>query len=503
MSTMQTLRERPAGVSSVERRGSLVTATTPLWVGGVALTLALLIFVAWAFRGQPGDDPYITYRYAHNLAHGNGFVYNVGERVQSTTTPLYTLLLAGVGLAGLDIPTVGYYLSIVALLGFGVCCVGFVVAAGLSRCLGLGAAALTFASPVTPFGLGAEMPLLMMLAWGSWWAAAEGRWHIAAVLAALAVVTRGDGVLVGAALALVYLYVNRKVGPRKWTWSAASFYLLLAVPWFIFAWLYFGSPLPATLGAKQAQGAADGAATFLEGLLLFWRHSFGALEALWVPAPFVVAVGIGTLLWRRGWLLLPVVWAILFIVGFSLLGVPRYPWYYSALVPVAALALIVGGGVLGAALAGRRRGGNVGQQGLVWGSILVLLLAGAPFLLASMNGRRLEPVPRYRLYMQVGDWLAQNTPPEVSVGAEEVGLLGYHSQRRIIDFVGLIQPEIAPRRAAGDNLWAVQTYSPDYIVAFPPWLAAVGGDPWVRERYSTLRTFEVPGADVATLLKKR
>jgi hypothetical protein len=500
---MQTLRERPAAVSAVERKGGAGATATLLWVGGVVLTLALLIFVAWAFRGQPGDDPYITYRYAYNLAHGNGFVYNVGERVQSTTTPLYTLLLAGAGLAGLDIPTAGYYLSIVALLGHGVCCVGFVVAAGLSRWIGLGTVALTFASPVTPFGLGAEMPLLMVLAWGSWWAAAEGRWHIAALLAAFATVTRGDGVLVGAALALVYLYVYRKVSPRRWPWSAALIYLLLAIPWYIFAWLYFGSPLPATLGAKQAQGAAEGAATFLEGLLLFWRHSFGALEALWLPALFVMAAGVGTLLWRRGWLLLPVVWATLFIGGFALLGVPRYPWYYSPLVPMAALALILGGGMLGAALVRRYRVRNAGQMGLFWGSILVLLLAGAPFLLASIEGRRLEPVPRYRLYMQVGDWLAQNTPPEVSVGAEEVGLLGYHSQRRIIDFVGLIQPEVAPRRAAGDNLWAVQTYSPDYIVAFPPWLAAVGGDPWVRERYITLRTFEVPGADVATLLKKR
>ena len=90
-----------------------------------------------------------------------------------------------------------------------------------------------------------------------------------------------------------------------------------------------------------------------------------------------------------------------------------------------------------------------------------------------------------------------------SLGAEEVGMLGYYSNRRIVDFVGLLQPEVAPHRARGDNLWVVRTYHPTYILAFPAWLAAVGSDPWVKEHYSTLRTFDWPGSDQATLLKSR
>jgi hypothetical protein len=103
----------------------------------------------------------------------------------------------------------------------------------------------------------------------------------------------------------------------------------------------------------------------------------------------------------------------------------------------------------------------------------------------------------------VGGWLAQNTPPGASVGAEEVGFLGYHSRRRIVDFVGLLQPDVAPRRAAGDNLWAVRNYEPDYIVAMPAWRASAGSDQWVQEHYMTLRTFEWPGSETATLLQKK
>ncbi len=43
---------------------------------------------------RPFDDTYITFRYSLNLASGHGFVYNLGEPVLGTTTPLWTLVLA-------------------------------------------------------------------------------------------------------------------------------------------------------------------------------------------------------------------------------------------------------------------------------------------------------------------------------------------------------------------------------------------------------------------------
>ncbi|MEK7327184.1 MAG: hypothetical protein AAB217_18220, partial [Chloroflexota bacterium] len=62
--------------------------------------LPLLIFLlAFFLRLLPGermvDDAYITFRYARNQVNGLGFVYNHGDRVMGTTTPLYTLLMAG------------------------------------------------------------------------------------------------------------------------------------------------------------------------------------------------------------------------------------------------------------------------------------------------------------------------------------------------------------------------------------------------------------------------
>ena len=88
---------------------------------------ALLVIVALAARLIPGprtiDDAFITFRYARNLLAGNGFVYNPGERVLGTTTPLYTLLMAGLAAftGGTQAPFPTLALLVNALADAGTC----------------------------------------------------------------------------------------------------------------------------------------------------------------------------------------------------------------------------------------------------------------------------------------------------------------------------------------------------------------------------------------------
>ena len=59
------------------------------------------------------DDAYITFRYARNIVNGVGFVYNVGEYVLGTTTPLYTLLMAALSfiLRSQNFPTIALWVN--------------------------------------------------------------------------------------------------------------------------------------------------------------------------------------------------------------------------------------------------------------------------------------------------------------------------------------------------------------------------------------------------------
>jgi len=74
------------------------------------LVLLVLAGVAWLasrefyYRRWMDDDAFISFRYARNLVHGDGLTFNPGERVEGYTNFLWTLLLAGCGRLGFDIP---------------------------------------------------------------------------------------------------------------------------------------------------------------------------------------------------------------------------------------------------------------------------------------------------------------------------------------------------------------------------------------------------------------
>src|SRR5882672_2804502 len=52
------------------------------------------------------DHAFFVYRYASNLARGEGFVFNPGERAEGVTCFLWTLLLAAWAVAALRLPIV-------------------------------------------------------------------------------------------------------------------------------------------------------------------------------------------------------------------------------------------------------------------------------------------------------------------------------------------------------------------------------------------------------------
>src|SRR5438132_850716 len=68
-----------------------------LWLVAAAVLAALLILLGvehYWLRGLKFDDAYIHFRYAENIARGEGFVYNPGERVLGSGAIPWNLMLA-------------------------------------------------------------------------------------------------------------------------------------------------------------------------------------------------------------------------------------------------------------------------------------------------------------------------------------------------------------------------------------------------------------------------
>lgn len=62
------------------------------------------------------DDSFITFRYVENFIHGNGLVFNIGEKVEGYTNFLWLLLLSVFAIFKFDLLSTSQYLSV----GFGV-----------------------------------------------------------------------------------------------------------------------------------------------------------------------------------------------------------------------------------------------------------------------------------------------------------------------------------------------------------------------------------------------
>jgi hypothetical protein len=272
-------------------------------------------------------------------------------------------------------------------------------------------------------------------------------------------------------------------------------YALVTLPWYVFSWWYFGSAAPATLAAKMLQRGVPGTVTFFDGLGFWWNSYTQANPLYWLLLPLAV-VGLVMVPWRERWTGPLLLWAGLYTLGYSLLQVPRYQNYYTPLVPVLLLLAVLGAHWMGVwaartLISARRR-----SRPLFTGSAALITLAlCAGLFVASWIGEagvysRL-PQARVVVYEQVGAWLRENTPPDATVGMLEVGTIGYYARRHVIDFYGLIQPDIAQHIGRNDQRWGVEHYTPDYIVALPWWLAAWRGDPWFEATYAPAYTFPV------------
>jgi hypothetical protein len=464
---------------------------------GIPLLLiaAAALFVASVNLHISYDDAFITYRYAYNFAAGAGFVYNRGEWFLGTTAPLYGLILGLLGmLFGPDaIPTISGYLSGIALLLAGVALYVYGRLHSQPLC-GLLAGLFFVSSRLLPLTFGGEM--LFQVALLSWCFVVYrlGSSAGAAVLLALAILTRLDSAIAAGAIGMHYLLVRRRLPGREMLYVGG-----ILLPFALLAWAFYGSLLPATLDAKLAQRDSGLWPSFAWGLVewlrAFTMQSSSALFPGIIAAPHAiryilfVALGLPALLLFRFWAL-PLAWVALFILAYSVLNVPFYGWY---VVPVVfGLAVLAGSGVAGAIELSVRLYQRIrGPDHLRWARIglsAICLLVLAPGILAQLEQTRMwaEANPIERLYEKTGVWLDSNTPPEASVGYLEIGRVGYYARRTMIDPLGLIDPSIAPHVARGELLWAYERYRPGYIIyneQFAGWLAALPRQPWFQQEY--------------------
>ena len=412
------------------------------WSLAALIALHLLHVLHYNFIA---DDTFISLRYAANLIAGHGLVYNLGERIEGFTNPLWTLLLAGFGYLGFDL------LMTARALGVLFAGLALLAAFWLARQCGASpAAALVAPSLLACNGsfacwaaAGMETPLFAGLIATALAATLAGRYWPSAGLAAAAALTRPEGLLVPIVAGGYQIYRCRREGARPWApWLLASLgpvVLLLAGR----LW-YYGDILPNTYYAKTGGGWAQMArgweylgdyAADHEGLLLLVAV---AGWALWHrSAGLRLAAGAFLLLW------LAVVWV----------GGDGLPMYRFALAPLPLFAALAASLIdeltsrIRPRLAAAPRSGIVAAARLA--AAWIYTHASPPRLKSHYGSYQYQQQVEIPQWTRAGQWLASSAPPGASLATVPIGAVGYYSGLKVYDMLGLTDRHIARRQYPG------------------------------------------------------
>lgn len=418
----------------------------------LAFALAVMVcrlFAIYSFHIY--DDAFITFRYAQNLAAGNGLVFNPGapwEPVLGTTTPGYALALSLPCRLGLPV--------IQSALTLNILCDGIsaLLLMQLLRARPIAAILAALAFAVIPeIGRisvgGMEPPLFAVLALGAVAALETRRFQLAGWLAALDCTVRPEAVMLVAILAVMYL--------RSWR-EIVSFAIPVAVVGLIatvgLSWIY-GQPIPQSVRAKAG---GHGLGPHLSRVAAILAQGLGPSLAMRAAVP-VAGLGFAlAFLWRtpaRAF----IAFGLAIVSAYCAVGVKTWGWYFF--VPLTAWCAALGIGVDATAEflarakpAWRMERPSTGASLALAASVVVTVA-----LFARAYPDRVTP----HVYGAMREWIAKEhiQRDKPTILASDIGAIGFYSDTQILDSEGLVWPEA---RKFGWQLDVIKAHRPDYLM---------------------------------------
>jgi hypothetical protein len=487
------------------RSPSRSLASAAYAIAGLAIVVRLL--VAWYSRFT-SEDFLITLRYAENLAHGHGLVFNPGERVLGTTTPLYTLFLASVSRLGLPPAPLGKLINILA--DAGLCLLVYRLLRGVGEERAGRAAALCVA--LCPLQIqwslsGMETSLVSCCGMAVWVAFAERRTRVAYVAAALLFLLRWDGILVCAVLTLATLCRDRRLPLRD-----LLVFVLILLPWLLFATRYYGSPIPVTAGAKslvygwRADHDPNWLLRHLPGLPKLIQRFL--LTPLYAVMTLLACMGLARGRSARHGVLWPLaLWFALYWLAFLLSRVLLFPWYIVPPLAVFEVAVGLGAAVVWEWSASRRHWHAV--RPIVVG-LAALTALSCTLATGAMAWREQDVEDKVRIPLAL--WLKAHSRPADRIMLEPIGYIAYYSDRPVLDVVGLVSPQVLSfyrPEIDAPFLEMARAFRPEWCVLRPGELARIQrsadaqGDPW-EAHYRLVQTFfYTPDSNIYYIYQRR
>jgi hypothetical protein len=456
------------------------------------------------------EDYWITFRASRNLATGNGLVFTPGERLHTFTSPIGTLLPAGLSwLTGNHSDALVLWLfrfiSLAALAGGLILFLRMMQSLQFRRVsIWLTLALIGLDGKIVDFCInGMETGLLILFLaltiHGLVVAGPRQMWRIGGGWAGL-MWTRPDSFIYIAILgAGTLLFLSgRKFGKSPVAWVKLFFVAglicaALYVWWFAWAWSYYGSPVPHTIIAK-ATNKPPLLLVDLVTALFTYPFSISSLQVIFLPAYsdhggwpqfLVVANSALGLIATYAWLVPGLrpqtkVFSLAFFLGnFYLTAILKYfpPWYLPTVEVFGYLTIGFFFDQLLCLLLNlpqpRWADGRPGILPKLLRKAAVAVIIGQAALTVCV-ARQLQVQQRLiedGLRRPIGLWLRDHArTPHDTVMLEPLGYIGYYSGLKMFDYPGLASQEMVDaRKRLGpfrENLVYLQL-KPDWLVLRP------------------------------------
>ncbi len=398
--------------------------------------IAFVLFNLTSMR-FPNDDQFILYRYVDNIVSGNGFVFNVGEKVLGSTTPLFTIVssLFSYIFKSVYIPDIVAYLNIFLLS------ISSVFVFKIAKRLSVNdvysyVLVLIYSlnmSKMIPEGM--ETPMFLVFTLSAVYCLLTEKRKLSAVLLSLSLITRPDSILI-AFLFLIFWYLNFKI---KETIRLVSISILVALPWLIFAVFYFGSFIPQSLLAKMHSSdivrmpeyqafkvqLASISRIYWGSVIDYQRIILQVILNL-IPVLVMIFLFIKNVINRNNWIVLGI--PVIYFIAFSLSNPIMFPWYVSQIEPFWLIVSFVG------------LYSFITKLNIKYIHLLLLFLLVFPIISFTKRVTSDDVGSKTALFLSA-DYLSKHLKDNQTVGISNIGIVSFETKAKIVDFFGLVRPD--------------------------------------------------------------